>query len=354
MPASATRTPDATLPIPTGPAPRTEASAPSVGTATAGNSAPVAPGVKNAPRAEPRYECRSATAWEDFTVCNSGPLREADHRLAAKYQTLLRAAPTPAARSALAASQRDWMQKRRTCAVDADPQGCLQQLYGARLTMIEQVGRPVSAENAGRVPSPAMADRAAIGIAGTHTFPPYPASAAQHGKQGGVTLVLSISARGDVDAAHVVESSGTSDLDNAAVDWVVKQWKYQPAIRNGVATASTVRAQLVFRLSNAGSSGWGEPANAADRPPESIRSTHTAPPYPASAYARGIEGRVGLMLSISAAGDVGNARVINSSGSEELDNAAINWVRSRWKYKPAVRNGTAVPAETSVELLFKR
>ena len=92
----------------------------------------------------------------------------------------------------------------------------------------------------------------ANGITSTHTTPPYQPGAKKDGKQGTVLLHILIDAQGDVTSATVQQSSGTPELDQTAVDWVVKHWKYKPATNNGTAVASASDAQVVFNLKNAG------------------------------------------------------------------------------------------------------
>lgn len=101
-------------------------------------------------------------------------------------------------------------------------------------------------------PAPAIPDSGPAGIASTHTTPPYPVLARRLGKEGTVTLSLSVSASGDVTGATVVSSSGNGDLDRAAIEWVKAHWRYKPAIRNGQPAAGTVQAAVRFTLQNAG------------------------------------------------------------------------------------------------------
>jgi protein TonB len=100
--------------------------------------------------------------------------------------------------------------------------------------------------------TPQIPDTTAIGIADTHTIPPYPANERRMGFQGTVTLHLTISPQGSVIAADIVKSSGSSGLDQAALSWVTNHWKYKPAIQNGVPAESHVDANVVFSLRNAG------------------------------------------------------------------------------------------------------
>jgi len=95
-------------------------------------------------------------------------------------------------------------------------------------------------------------DTAAVAIAGTHTAPPYPLLERRLASQGTVTLRLTISAGGTVVAADVVQSSGFSALDQAAVSWVMQHWRYKPAVRGGAPAASTTVAAVVFNIRNGG------------------------------------------------------------------------------------------------------
>jgi|SRR5579871_492546 len=97
----------------------------------------------------------------------------------------------------------------------------------------------------------AVAPTRASGISSTHTTPPYPPDAKRNGQEGTVVLHILISAQGEVTSATVSKSSGVPELDQAAVDWVVKHWKYKPASENGTAVASASDAQVVFNLKNA-------------------------------------------------------------------------------------------------------
>jgi len=70
-------------------------------------------------------------------------------------------------------------------------------------------------------------------------------------EQGTVTLKLEISAEGRVTSATVENSSGSARLDQAAVSWVIGNWRYQPATHDGVAVATTAEAMVKFDLRNA-------------------------------------------------------------------------------------------------------
>jgi protein TonB len=90
----------------------------------------------------------------------------------------------------------------------------------------------------------------------------------------------------------------------------------------------------------------------ADHGPLSVQATHTIPPYPPLDVRLGHEGTVVLRLTISAEGRVTEAIVVQSSGSDGLDNAARSWVMAHWRYQPAIRGGVAVPATSTVGVRF--
>lgn len=83
-------------------------------------------------------------------------------------------------------------------------------------------------------------------------------------------------------------------------------------------------------------------------PPRILESTPA--PYPESARARGIEGRVVLMVLVRRDGSVGDASV--SEGLDpSLDQSALRTVKE-WMFVPALRNGKTVEVVLQVEVEF--
>jgi protein TonB len=83
-----------------------------------------------------------------------------------------------------------------------------------------------------------------------------------------------------------------------------------------------------------------------------IARTHTIPPYPDVARRLGQHGTVTLHISISADGEVTDASVANSSGSDYLDSAAVAWVKDHWRYKPATQQGHAIASSVMAAVVF--
>jgi len=96
-----------------------------------------------------------------------------------------------------------------------------------------------------------QADSGATGVSSTHSTPPYPVEARLQSHQGMTVLQLTISPKGDVVAANVVQSSGFAELDAAAVSWVMEHWKYKPAMKGGVTVTTQTQAAVKFDLRKA-------------------------------------------------------------------------------------------------------
>ncbi len=80
-----------------------------------------------------------------------------------------------------------------------------------------------------------------------HVAPVYPALARERGLEGRVVVRLLIGADGVPAEIRVSQSSGFESLDSAAID-AVRQWRFDPARRAGVAVSEERLAPVVFRL----------------------------------------------------------------------------------------------------------
>jgi len=77
------------------------------------------------------------------------------------------------------------------------------------------------------------------------------------------------------------------------------------------------------------------------------------PDYPPRAQSRGIQGWVIVQFTITPAGTVKDAKVVEGEPKGVFDEAAVNAV-SRWKYNPKVQEGVAVERRgVQVKLTFK-
>lgn len=77
-----------------------------------------------------------------------------------------------------------------------------------------------------------------------------------------------------------------------------------------------------------------------------------APPYPREAFRQGLQGQVLLKILVDTDGKPLEVAVETSSGHRVLDDAARRFVLNNWRFKPAMRNGTAVQAYGMVPINF--
>jgi protein TonB len=94
------------------------------------------------------------------------------------------------------------------------------------------------------------------------------------------------------------------------------------------------------------------PARGVDRLLVSIASTHSVPPYPPIARRIGAEGKVTLRLTVSGEGKVTAAEVVSSSGRDDMDQTAQQWIMAHWAYKPALDKGVPTISRTLATVVF--
>jgi protein TonB len=83
------------------------------------------------------------------------------------------------------------------------------------------------------------------------------------------------------------------------------------------------------------------------------KATHSPDPQypelPADTEPRGL---VVMLIGVNAHGHVGPVRVVRSS-APVFEKSAVETVK-KWKFKPAKKNGQAVPVQITVEMKFER
>jgi len=78
-------------------------------------------------------------------------------------------------------------------------------------------------------------------------LPDYPAAAARRGDSGTTMLALLVGADGRVSSARIERSSGSRDLDRAAIN-ALSLCTFKPATTNGVAEAGWAKLAYVWKL----------------------------------------------------------------------------------------------------------
>lgn len=77
--------------------------------------------------------------------------------------------------------------------------------------------------------------------------PEYPAAAYRAREEGTVLLGVQVGADGQVAGVDVIDRSGNRELDRAAVE-AVRQWRFNPAVRDGEKVEATVNVPITFRI----------------------------------------------------------------------------------------------------------
>jgi protein TonB len=113
------------------------------------------------------------------------------------------------------------------------------------------VGGDGSSAEPGRDPTTARAD---AGVLARPSYrknpePAYPASARRRRQEGLVLLRVEVTAEGRASRVDLAQSSGSSALDQAALD-AVRSWEFEPARRGARAIASEIEVPVRFRLTD--------------------------------------------------------------------------------------------------------
>ncbi|MGD8379701.1 MAG: TonB family protein [Gammaproteobacteria bacterium] len=80
--------------------------------------------------------------------------------------------------------------------------------------------------------------------------------------------------------------------------------------------------------------------------------THTQPTYPRAALERHIQGKVVMQFTVNARGRVEDVKVVKSQPQGVFDQAAVTAIK-QWTFRPATRNGKAVPVQTRQIIRFQ-
>jgi protein TonB len=83
------------------------------------------------------------------------------------------------------------------------------------------------------------------------------------------------------------------------------------------------------------------------------RNPLSQPPYPPGMVRQGNQGTVDLEVYVLPNGRVGDARVIKSTGWDELDRSAVAEAKRYWRLVPATRDGVAIAQWHKLRVTFK-
>lgn len=149
-------------------------------------------------------------------------------------------------RQQLAAQQAEEQQKQQAAAAQ-------QAAASAQQTAAATKPTPATATPPPAAPKPAAPAAQQVASANrepqvTRQVPPrYPQDAARAGTQGWVDVEFMVTSQGSVVDAKVLDSQPRRLFDRAALE-AVRQWRFQPALRNGVPTDAVLRQRIEFKL----------------------------------------------------------------------------------------------------------
>jgi TonB family protein len=179
--------------------------------------------------------------------------------------------------------------------------------------------------------------------------PVYPAAALEKKIEGVVVLEAVSDEYGKVKTARVI-SSPDPLLTEAALQ-AVKQWEYEPFIKDGKPKGVIFTATVSFSLDPEAKTK--KPDNALTRLEDSQRPRlikRVNPIYPAAAQGKKIEGPVVMETEIDETGKVRAIRILNTP-NQLLNDAALTAVK-QWVYEPFIKDGKAKRVVFTVTVTF--
>ncbi len=137
--------------------------------------------------------------------------------------------------------------------------------HAAAPRSVVQSTQPINTHRAGRAPTAAALNSAAAKTSTPATPievlsqqprfkhqpkpPVYPASAKRKNQQGQVLVEVRLTAQGQQQELRIIQSSGVSSLDQAALN-AVRGWQFLPELRQGLPVASRVQVPVNFTLNH--------------------------------------------------------------------------------------------------------
>ncbi|MGC1548954.1 MAG: energy transducer TonB [Rhodanobacter sp.] len=144
--------------------------------------------------------------------------------------------------------------------------------------------------------------------------------------------------------------------DKAEADKLAVQQQSERAIAQQKAAeqarAAQQQQQAVATTSQQPSGGTGNSASGGSDTRDPVLVKMYKPRYPTMALRNSTEGWVEVAFTVDADGNVSDAKVLDAQPRHVFDSAAIDAVR-RWKFQPALQNGTATASQQRKHIDFK-
>lgn len=156
-------------------------------------------------------------------------------------------------------------------------------------------------------------------------IPAFPESARLAGAEGFVEVAWTVLRDGRVGWARILRAEPSGFFEAAAIEGV-RQWRFEPARRDGQPVECRVQTRLRFALTDAVAVRPGAPAADAGGQP--------LPVYPEASRTAGVEGYVEVSVEADASGRVTGAEVTLAMPRGEFEAAALAAVR-QWRFAPS-------------------
>lgn len=176
-------------------------------------------------------------------------------------------------------------------------------------------------------------------VMSTHQLPPYPEISVRLNEEGSTRLRVTIGNDGVPTDAVVEQGSGSQRLDEAATNFVKATWRWEPVV-NFCGAPVSMGVVIDWKLKNRNNPLSGiDPARLMSA--LSIIAPDDAD-YPPDALAQKQWGMSGLLVMLSDTGQAQEVIVSTPSGSDSLDQKALQLAKSKFRWTPATLNGKPV------------
>lgn len=168
--------------------------------------------------------------------------------------------------------------------------------------------------------------------------PNYPPAAYATNARGSVTVTFTVKPDGRTTHIRILKAEPPGLFD-AAARTAVRQWRFQPATRNGKPVPMTVNQTLIFTPpTQAGTPQAAAKAAAPGVPrniiPSNVHPVRIVPPrYPSAAYRAQQGGSVTVQFLVMPNGHTADIRVLEATPPSVFNAAAITAV-SQWRFRP--------------------
>ena len=198
----------------------------------------------------------------------------------------------------------------------------------------------------------------------TQATPRYPEEAKQNGQEGSAIVQVLVDADGTIAETKLLKSSGYEILDNAGLD-AAREWTFSPAEHEGKPVKVWVSIPFSFNLKESSTPSsqptttdsdvdstdvWNLDLTPEIKPLEVVKPVEAD--YTDEMQEKGYEGTVLVNVLIDTDGKVEEADVVEGSGYDELDEAAVE-AAARYEFSPPQHvSGAAIKVEGVLTFTF--